>query len=212
YPGATLYSNGTQTFQIGQPSSFVWVDDSLPTGATPASDGGDSWNWVSASPAPYSGSEAAQSNIATGEHQHYFTGATQMMQVNAGDTLFAYVYIDPANKPSELMLQWNVGGSWEHRAYWGANSISWGDNGSLTNPAHFFVGAIPSAGGWWRLEVPASAVGLGGQTVSGMAFTLYGGGARPGPHGKTPPRAVPPLVRDAAPARGGDRGDTGDVE
>ncbi len=32
-------------------------------------------------------------------------------------------------------------------------------------------------GGWVRLEVPASSVGLQGKTVTGMAYTLYGGRA-----------------------------------
>jgi hypothetical protein len=36
------------------------------------------------------------------------------------------------------------------------------------------MGALPSAGSWYRLEVPASYVGLEGKAVSGMAFSLYG--------------------------------------
>jgi hypothetical protein len=39
------------------------------------------------------------------------------------------------------------------------------------------MGALPAAGGWVRLEVPASLVGLQGAAVDGMAFTLYGGRA-----------------------------------
>jgi hypothetical protein len=39
------------------------------------------------------------------------------------------------------------------------------------------MGALPAAGGWVQLSVPASLVGLDGQTLNGMAFTLYGGQA-----------------------------------
>src|SRR5688572_12077684 len=39
------------------------------------------------------------------------------------------------------------------------------------------MGAMPPAGQWVRLEVPASAVGLEGKSVRGMAFTLFGGRA-----------------------------------
>jgi hypothetical protein len=39
------------------------------------------------------------------------------------------------------------------------------------------MGALPATGTWVRLAVPASAVGLDGATVNGMAFTLYGGQA-----------------------------------
>ena len=98
----------------------IWVEDAVPAGATIGGDG-EGWNWVSSNPAPYSGALAHQSALLSGLHQHYFYGATTTLPVAVGDTLFAYVYLDPANPPSEVMLQWNDG-SWEHRAYWGANS------------------------------------------------------------------------------------------
>jgi hypothetical protein len=111
--------------------------------------------------------------LAGGEHQHYFYNATATLTVGAGDTLFAYVYLDPANPPSEVMLQWNDG-SWEHRAYWGANFITWGSDGSVSRR---FMGALPATGQWVRLSVPAAQVGLEGRTLNGMAYTLYGGRA-----------------------------------
>ncbi|MFL6207267.1 MAG: RHS repeat domain-containing protein [Pyrinomonadaceae bacterium] len=40
-----------------------------------------------------------------------------------------------------------------------------------------YLGSLPAGGQWVRLEVPASAVGLEGHTLSGFAFTLYGGRA-----------------------------------
>src|SRR5262245_13012883 len=124
-------------------------------------------------PSPYSGAASSQSVIVPGLHQHWFYGASQTLQVNAGDKLYTYVYLDPANTPSEVMLQWYEG-SWEHGAYWGANNINWGTDGTESRR---YMGPLPAAGGWVRLEVPASAVGLEGKTLNGMAFTLYGGRA-----------------------------------
>ena len=135
--------------------------------------GGDTWTWIGANPAPFSGSLANQSNISIGDHQHYFFGATSTLTINTGDTLIAYVYLDPANVPSEIMLQWNDG-SWDHRAYWGANNILWGTDGTASRR---FMGSLPAVGQWVRLEVPASSVGLEGHVLNGMAFTLYGGRA-----------------------------------
>src|SRR5262249_39996980 len=103
----------------------------------------------------------------------YFFSATQTLSVNVGDTLFAYVYLDPANPPTEIVLQWNDG-SWEHRAYWGANQINWGTDGTVSRR---FMGALPATGQWVRLEVPAAQVGLEGRTLNGMAFSLFGGRA-----------------------------------
>jgi hypothetical protein len=172
----------------------VWVDDSTPAGATAVGQSGGGWNWVSGNPAPFSGSLAHQTGLAAGAHQDYFTGATQALNVHASDTLFTYVYLDPANPPQEIMLQWNDGSSWEHRAYWGADQITWGTDGTASR---CYMGALPATGQWVRLEVPASAVGLGGKTVSGMAFTLYGGSATWDKTGKvTDPSTDNPPVAD----------------
>ena len=118
----------------------VWVDDSLPVGTQAGADGGDSWNWVSSNPLPYSGSLSQQSSVATGLHEHYFSGATQTLTVNEGDTLFAAVYIEPGNVPSEIMLQWD-NGSWEHRAYWGESLITYGQDGTASS---YYMGPVPT--------------------------------------------------------------------
>jgi hypothetical protein len=148
---------------------FVWVDDGVPAGATAMSVGAESWNWVT-SPTPYSGTRAHQSILAAGLHEHYFAwGAT--MSVDAGDKLYTYVYLDPVNPPTEIMLSWNAG-NWEHRAYWGADRINVGTPGTA---GRYYAGALPAAGQWVRLEVPASAVGLEGKSVSAMSFSTYDG-------------------------------------
>jgi hypothetical protein len=145
----------------------------VPAGAVVTSDGGDAWNWITANPAPFFGTRAHQSALVAGEHQHYFYNATATLPVAVGDTLFAYVYLDPVNPPSEVMLQW-FDGSWEHRAYWGANLILWGTDGTVSRRS---MGALPATGQWVKLAVPASQVGLEGRTLNGMAFTLYNGRA-----------------------------------
>jgi hypothetical protein len=164
----------------------VWVDDAVPAGAAQASDGGDGWNWVSSNPTPFSGALAQQSNVASGEHQHYFYNAIATLSVAVGDALFAYVYLDPANPPSEVMLQW-YDGSWEHRAYWGGNLLVWGTDGTASR---INMGALPPTGQWVKLSVPASLLGLEGHTLSGMAFALYNGRATWDYAGKAPSGSV----------------------
>jgi len=137
------------------------------------SDGGDSWSWVTANPAPYSGTVAHQSAIAAGLHEHYFDWANATLEVAAGDSLYSYVYLDPVNLPSEIMLHWNDGSS-EHRAYWGANNIPYCTDGTASRR---YMGALPAAGQWVRVQVPASAVALEGSTLKGMTFSVYNGRA-----------------------------------
>ena len=151
----------------------VWVDDHLPEGARQMADGGDAWAWIGSDPEPFSGTVAHRSNAAAGPHQHFFDGVAKPLPINSGDRLFAQVYLDPADPPKEVVLQWHSG-SWEHRAYWGENLIDWGVNGTASR---YPMGALPEPGRWVRLEVPASAVDLAGRTVDGMAFSLHGGKA-----------------------------------
>jgi hypothetical protein len=155
-------------------SETGWVDDTLPVGAQIGGYLNDGWNWVGATPTPFSGALAHQSPVLSGTHQHYFHSASETLLVEPGDTLFAYVYLDPANPPQQLMLQWNDGLGWEHRAYWGEDKIPFGTGD--TN-GHRYMGELPEVGQWVRLEVPASTVGLDGATLTGMAFALFDGAA-----------------------------------
>jgi phosphatidylethanolamine-binding protein (PEBP) family uncharacterized protein len=168
----TLYG-GRATWDAAGKTAAAWVEDAVPAGAAVSGTDSEGWNWMSSNPSPFSGTLAHQSILAAGMHQHYFYNATATLVPAMGDTLYAYVYLDPANPPSEVMLQWNDG-TWEHRAYWGANSIAWGTDGSASRR---YMGALPPTGQWVRLAVPAAQVGLEGHTINGMAYTLYGGRA-----------------------------------
>jgi hypothetical protein len=112
-------------------------------GATATSSGGDGWSWVAADPAPLSGSLSHQSSLSQGLHGHGFTNARATLEVGAGDYLFAWVYLDPDHPPKEIMLSWNDGESWEHRVYWGANIITYGESGSA---GRHRAGALPPPG------------------------------------------------------------------
>ena len=170
---------------------ITWLDGSLPTGAVEGADGGDSWTWTNGNPPTVDGSLAVESASAAGEHEHFFSGATATLQINIGDILFAYVYLDPSNPPTEVMLQWNDGSSWEHRAYWGADNVTDGAEGTMSR---YDAGPLPALGQWVELEVSASAVGLEDTNVAGMAFTLYGGDAMWGTAGKISPSVAFPIV------------------
>jgi hypothetical protein len=154
------------------PSGCAWVEDGVPAGASTVS-AEDGWSWVRSDPAPYAGLWSHQSGLQSGFHQHYFQNAASTLTVGVGESLFSYVYLDPANPPSELMLQWNDG-SWEHRAYWGANLIAYGPDGTASQRN---MGPLPPTGQWVLLQVPAALLGLEGRTLSGMSFTLYDGRA-----------------------------------
>lgn len=165
----------------------LWVTETLPAGANPKGDF-EGWEWVADPNAPAGAPQIHRSSVAAGLHQHFFDGATDSLAVFPGERLFAHVRLDPANPPRQIVLQWNDG-TWDHRAYWGENRIEWGVDGQASRR---WVGPLPEPGVWTRLAVPASAVGLEGRVVRGMAFALFGGRADWGVAGKTGPHAPGP--------------------
>jgi hypothetical protein len=152
-------------------AEFVWIDDGLPQAATPQGDG--PWDFVGKPDHPvYSGSVALR-NAARGMKQRFFDNAARKLRVGAGDTLFAYVYIDAKNPPRELMLQWHTKGNWSHRAFWGENVIPFGKEGT---PERRRLGDLPAAGRWTRLAVPVAKLDLApGTEIEGWAFTQHDG-------------------------------------
>ena len=123
--------------------------------------------------------------LAAGVHQHFFDSATARLSVGAGEALYTWIYLDPDRPPRVVMLQWNDGGGWEHRAYWAAAGddplIHFGVGGT---PSRARMGDLPQPGRWLRLDVPAAAVALAGVDARGMAFTLYDGQAAYGATGR----------------------------
>ena len=157
---------------VGVPREYVWVDDEIPAGSTSSGKDADGWQFVE-SPHPVLQGKRASHRRADGLSQHFFTGASEPLLIGEGDKLVAHVWIDPASPPQEIMLQFNDGGNWDHRAYWGNNAIEWGQADS---PSRRSMGTLPAAGRWIRLEVDAATVGLpAGSTIDGWACTQFGG-------------------------------------
>ena len=125
----TTTTTSTTSTSGSSSADTVWFENAVPAGAQQISGaGGEGWTWVASNPSPAAGTQSDQSILAAGLHDHFFNYASATLSVGANDTLFAYVYLNPANPPSEIMLSWNDGTSWEHRAFWGADSIAYGSD------------------------------------------------------------------------------------
>jgi hypothetical protein len=155
------------------PREHVWIDDALPTGASPQGNEQDkSWQWAEQPANQVFSRRLSHVRTAKGLSQHYFTGAAEGLRIGEQDRLFAHVFLDPQNPPKMVMLQFNDG-AWEHRAYWGENLATWGADGTA---GRLSMGPLPTVGGWVRLEVEARAVSLSpGTVVTGMAFSQFDG-------------------------------------
>jgi RHS repeat-associated protein len=157
----------------------VIVDDS-PAPGTPVN-AEDGWNWGTYFNAP-SGSSWQDhiSRYLTGAHQHYYQDDPAGFTILSGQYHIQYVYIPPGQSAAEIMLQFQDSTTnsdrWAHRAYWGANLIGWGTDGTNSRRP---MGALPTAAGRWLMLI-VKADDVGTPTVSpikGLAYTLYGGQA-----------------------------------
>ena len=149
----------------------VWVDDALPAGANADH---SPFTWTD-DPALVRSGRRAIVRVSDGNQQSYFRRADSKLRVAAGDTLFAWVRLDPADPPRQIMLQFNDDGDagWGHRAYWGENLIAYGADGTSERAR---LGELPPVGEWVRLEIPVAAVGLRpGAAVHGVAVTQFDG-------------------------------------
>ncbi|HEX8916560.1 MAG TPA: PSD1 and planctomycete cytochrome C domain-containing protein, partial [Humisphaera sp.] len=157
-----------------QELSTVWLDDDFPTNAKPMGSPGHPTKWVTAAEgAPVHAGKRALKRTDGGLAQDYYENGAEPLVVPPAGVVFAHVYLDPANPPKTIMVQFHKG-EWKHRAVWGDyDAIAWGKPGS-TEKANF--GKLPAAGAWVRLEIPIAKVGLQpGDKLTGFALTQFGG-------------------------------------
>ena len=155
----------------------VWLDDEFPPGAAVQSGSGHATAWLTgdAVAGVLSGQRSLE-RTASGIGQDYYESGAAEIIVRPDEEIFAHVWLDPANPPKSVMIQFNTG-AWNHRAVWGEpNVIPWGE---LGKPSRHHAGPLPETGRWVRLAVPAKAMGLEpGMKLKGFALTQFDGHTR----------------------------------
>jgi hypothetical protein len=152
----------------------VWFDDEVPARATAKSNTGNHplW-WVTADDGQVASGQRALKRMDKGVAQDYFTGITPPIIPPAGGKVFVHAWLDPADPPQTIMVQFHTD-KWSHRAAWGdIDKITYGAKGS---PERLHKGKLPKLGEWVRLEVNLSEFKLpAGSKFTGFAFTQFGG-------------------------------------
>lgn len=154
-----------------QTSETVWFDDSFPPNVKVEVAGAPTKIIAKDQGPVFSGDKALQ-RTATDVAQDFFaTGAS--FDIPPNGKFSVQCYLDPANKPKSIMLQFHVGG-WNHRAVWGDEGAI--PFGQVRTTERAYMGGLPEAGAWQKLEFPIEKVGLKpGMKVTGFAFTQFGG-------------------------------------
>lgn len=152
----------------------VWMEDDFPATGRVFASPGAATQYVESleGGAVFSGKRAVKRTDA-GLAQDVWDQAKEPLVLPQGASLFAYVWLDPANPPKTIMLQYHRSG-WQHRAVWGDyEAIQWG---AANTTERVGMGPLPEVGKWVRLEFPVEKVGLNpGDGLTGFALTQFGG-------------------------------------
>ncbi|MCB1088162.1 MAG: DUF1553 domain-containing protein, partial [Verrucomicrobiae bacterium] len=152
-------------------SETVWFEDGFPAGAKPQVAGAPLQLVKKGEGEVFSGGVALRRKAA-GLEQDFFSGGAEFV-VPANGKIFTYCFLDPADTPKAVMVQFHSTG-WLHRAIWGEeDKIGFGKSNTTEK---VLMGPLPKAGEWVRLEIDAKRMGLKpGTKVTGYAFTQFGG-------------------------------------
>ncbi|MBP7948953.1 MAG: DUF1549 domain-containing protein, partial [Verrucomicrobiales bacterium] len=134
-----------------QETETVWIEDDFPKGAAPQSNAGNHpLTWITKQPGPVFSGERALKRGGKGLAQDFYQGGAAPLVVPSVARMFFNVFLDPADPPEAVMIQFHTS-AWQHRAVWGdAAAIPYG---AVNTTERFAAGELPSAGRWWRLEV-----------------------------------------------------------
>ncbi len=152
----------------------VWMEDDFPPSGKVQASPGAPTQFVAASDGNHvlSGQRSLK-RTDKGLAQDVWDQATMPLSISAEANIFANVWLDPANPPRSIMLQFFKGG-WNHRAVWGDyNAIEWG---AVNTNERVHMGELPALGQWVRLEFAVEKIGLAtGDALTGFALTQFGG-------------------------------------
>jgi hypothetical protein len=156
----------------------VWVDDDFPAGASVQHGLGAETAWcTSRAPGDVVSGARCLERTAVGLGQDFYAGGAEPLTAPAGTEIFAHVWLDPANPPKAVMLEFRTS-DWNHRAVWGDWTAVHVVDARTESAKLFQAGPLPEAGRWVRVSVPIEKLGLAGQKVTGIGFVQADGHVR----------------------------------
>jgi hypothetical protein len=156
------------------PVEIQLLEDDFPQGAkVQVSPGNPATTFVTAENGQvFSGTRALKRTDA-GLAQDYYNEGAAVMTIPPAGVITAHVFLDPANPPKSIMIQFHKG-AWAHRVVWGDyDAIDWGAKNTVER---VHAGPLPELGKWAKIEFEAAKLGLNpGDQVEGYALTQFGG-------------------------------------
>ena len=145
----------------------VWLDDVLPANAK--SEGTWAWDLELFS----SGTQSHGHPAENGLRSHGYT-LEQAVAIPVNGMITQQVWLDPANPPRGISLQFRLAtGDWV--------GVYWEGEEEVFKPSEaqelWYYGVLPELGKWIKLEILSEDLGLEDQGVTGLRFVTYDGRA-----------------------------------
>jgi mono/diheme cytochrome c family protein len=151
----------------------VWVEDEFPKESKIEATKKDEPKWVTEADGRVLSGQKALKLSDKGVVQAFFSEAKKSYPFPFKGKFFVNVWVDPADAPKALMVQFNTG-NWSHRAVWG--DLDAIDMGKKDTNERRRLGDLPKTGEWVKLEFAVSRLGLTtDDEIKGLAFTQAGG-------------------------------------
>ena len=161
--GGTACITATAAHPTFPAGDTVWFDETPPAGWTPP---------ATDTTQAASGTKSIGGWYGQGDRQTFALHAdgAPMVPIYVGEKFIFYVLIDECAPPSGILAYFRTSAGDYRSAYWGALR---GDEGG--NPVN--MGALPPAGVWTRMEVPASALRIEERMIDSYDFWINSGHA-----------------------------------
>ncbi|MDB5339843.1 MAG: hypothetical protein JWN70_5462, partial [Planctomycetaceae bacterium] len=148
----------------------VWLDDLVPMGAKATCTSRNASLWSTASEVePKLGSRALK-QIGAANYQDKFETPTQPLRIPEAAKVSVWVRLDTLETPDAIMVELGSAA--------GARKAIWGDpqRFSATRMDKNWLGELPAAGTWTRLEIPLEKLDIKpGEEIRSIALAQFGG-------------------------------------
>jgi RHS repeat-associated protein len=140
----------------------VWIDDTMPAGWSGMPD----IQFTTSQKA--SGTQSLHIGQGAGAFGEDGEAYASPLAVNMGDKIVFYMLLNPCAPPREVKVEILAGG-W--RTLWWGEALMGGE----TDGGSIYMGSLPAAGTWARIEVPASTLHIEGVPIQGLFLARYDG-------------------------------------
>ncbi len=148
----------------------VWLDDLVPMAAKATCTSRNASLWSTAPEVEPPIGRRALKQIGAANYQDKFETPTQPLRIPEAAKVFVWVRLDTQEPPDAIMVELGSAA--------GARKAIWGDpqRFSATRMDKNWLGELPAAGTWTRLEIPLEKLDIKpGEEIRSLAFSQFGG-------------------------------------